>query len=541
MRTTAVGLGLWMMATLAPPGAQAQASARDSAVALLREAEAELRAASAFRDDPGLRLAFTRLRSAADRLDLDVAPLEPPDSVTPSRATLSQLARDGDAAGAWEAGLRADLFTGRAPAWRRLALRAIGRALEPLPALAFADSVGELPGAVSAMLSPRDVVDRADEIFDWVATSLPDDSIRHETRVAVLRHLALFAPADAWNRTGDLSPADRARVGIAALGAERIPPELADSVAQAVEADLEDVASPALRFQLAGELRAGCGSRWVESCAPSESPMMWTWFVNDLGRGEWDRALAWHADLAERVPADSLHRLEALGLEGGGRGCERPRCDVTRFDALFDAWMPGIEEAEARAPGPEGDELRLRITALWASRDPARAAGFVGRIVQPETRLRAAGRLYQEAWPVTPRAAIEHYLDLTPPNAAMGPDPYLLALRLGRADLAEEVFARIGPAGRFSARLRWAEALDRGGRWAEARALAETAVAEWEWAPDATIALSDHRAMLLRRAGLVDAYLVKVRAAPDPVTRAAGLTALIHGFAEAPRGGAMIR
>lgn len=540
MRAAAVGLGLWTMATLAP-GVQAQASARDSAVAFLREAESELRTVSAFRDDPALNLAFGLLQSASNRLDLEVAPLDPPDSVAPSRSTISRLAREGDVAGAWDAGLRADRLTRRAPAWRRFALEQIGRALDPLTALAFADSVGELPGAVSPMLSPRAVVDRADEILAWVSTSLPDQSIRHETRVAVLRRLALFAPEDAWRRTGDLSATDRARVGIAALSAERIPSGLADSVAHALEADLDEVASPALRFQLSVELGAGCGSRRVEACAPSESPMIRTWFVNDLARGEWDRALEWHADLAERVPADSLHRLEALGLEGAGRGCEQPSCDVTRFDDLFDAWMPGIGEAEARAPGPEGDDLRVWITALWATRDPKHAAGFARRIVQPDERLRAAGRLYREAWPVAPLAAIEHYLDLTPPDAAMGPDPYLLALRLGRVDLAEQVFARIGPAGRFSARLRWAEALYRGGRWAEARALADVAVAEWELAPDARIDLGDHQAMLLRRAGLVDAYLVKVRAAPDPVTRASGLTALIGGFVEAPRRGGAVR
>ena len=89
--------------------------------------------------------------------------------------------------------------------------------------------------------------------------------------------------------------------------------------------------------------------------------------------------------------------------------------------------------------------------------------------------------------------------------------------------------------------MRWAEALYGAGRWGDARAIASTAVAEWELPPEAGIGLSDPQAMLLRRAGLVADYLAEVRAAPDPVTRAAGLTALIGGFVEAPRSGGAIR
>ncbi len=498
--------------------------ARDTAVALTREAGRAL--ATARPVVSRVEYAFSRLERLADALGVTLTPPEP-DS-TPPEATFARLARDGERHEAREAGVRADSASRRRDIWRRVALREIGETLAPLEALAFADSLGGLPEAVSSILSWRDLTDGVDEILAWVEETIDDPVRRQETHVEVLRLLAYCAPDQAWSRVSGLEPVDRARVGIAILHGSRVPAGIAGSVAREVESDLRtlDVGETSLGLQ-AG-LRQGCSRKRLTFCT-LEAPagIRWVDFLNDMGRGDWDVALERRREWMEWIAPDSLRALEAYGLSRSH--CRWMSCDLAPFDSLFNAWIPGIEDASARAePGEARDLLLLRIATLWAARDPRRAGSFAALIDSPKHRVNAVNELVRSAWEVAPLTAVAVHRELmtTYPATAR---THLLLVQMGRLDEANRVLDAMEGNARLVTRLEWAARLLDAGRWSEAHDIVAEALTEWQ--PSTVLfRIPAKVGVLIRQAGLVEPYLARVRASPDPLSRAIALTALIPAF-----------
>jgi hypothetical protein len=405
-------------------------------------------------------------------------------------------------------------------------------------ALSVADSLGFASRGIYAVLdSPtpdsigwRWKVDRIarfirDEASDTVRASWDWGTLNY--------YLAEHDFAAAWARAGVWEPDSVTawRLSILDLAFDQNLPT-ADSLFLDTYERARKIAEPEIRDPLLVDLEDLCEWKEISICDGLEFPRDQRPSLRSL-RYEFERALAvgrfLEADELGRELRQLLSAVDYALIVSGGLGradwpCVQAATCGRAYDSLLTVTLPELDRIAAENVGRTADSLNVRLAALWAGRDLARARTALDRIESPDARSLGLNGYAMAAHRWDRKTALEAFREVGKAGTVWLEGDFLHFMSWADTARAEEVLLLMGSGWvRMSARLEWAKRVRNSGRWQDARHLAQAALDEWDPSAEPMIGSRGYFWEPATYAEVIE----WARSLRDPDDRAAALAALI--------------